>query len=113
MTIVEQPPYCDVAPRSLESVAVNLRCRSQANAARRRADVPRGPARPRVRRTALRRVLADRKALGSGYVCSLPKPLVVLQGFLELVFENDDPAGGFQGGAPVDHFSGPGGQTQL
>src|SRR6185312_6680371 len=39
--------------------------------------------------------------------------LVLPEGFLELVFENDDPAGGLQGGALIDHLPRPGGQAQL
>jgi hypothetical protein len=37
----------------------------------------------------------DREALGSGDVCSPLMAFVVLQGLFELVFEDDDPAGGF------------------
>lgn len=36
-------------------------------------------------------------------------PLVVAQGFFELVFEGDDAAGGFEGGALVNQLSGSGG----
>jgi hypothetical protein len=32
--------------------------------------------------------------------------VVVAEGFFELVFEDDDAAGGFEGGALVDHLSG-------
>jgi hypothetical protein len=38
---------------------------------------------------------------------------VVLEGFFELVFEDDDPAGGFQSGALIDHLPGACGQAQL
>lgn len=34
-------------------------------------------------------------------------------GFLELVLEDDDAAGGFDGGALVDEFPGAGGDAQL
>ena len=46
---------------------------------------------------------------GSGAVRLRPALviLVVAQGFFELVFEDDDPAGGFQGGALLDHLSSP------
>ena len=37
--------------------------------------------------------------------------LVLLEGFFELVFEDDDAAGRFYGGALVADFSGAGGQT--
>jgi len=38
---------------------------------------------------------------------------VLPEGFFELVLEDDDPAGGLQRGALLDHFAGPSGKTQL
>lgn len=46
----------------------------------------------------------------------MPAELVVpvlLEGFFQLVFEDDDPAGGFEGRAVVDHLPGSCGQAQL
>src|SRR5688500_8950763 len=39
--------------------------------------------------------------------------LMVTESVFALVFQDDDPAGGFQSGAAVDHFPGPRRQTQL
>jgi hypothetical protein len=38
---------------------------------------------------------------------------VLPKGFFELVLEDDDPAGGLEGGAMVDHLAGSRGQAQL
>ena len=67
--------------------------------------------------------LARRGGVGTRRRVSVVAPLlprrsgvagfVVLAGFLELVFEDDDPAGCVQGGALVYELAGPGGQAEL
>ncbi len=60
------------------------------------------------------RGLAADSGTYNGRRAVIVSPLLVLpQGFLELVFEDDDAAGGLEGGALVDEFPGAGGQAQL
>src|SRR3954453_24045044 len=49
---------------------------------------------------------------GAGWLLA-PVGLVLPEGFLQLILEDDDPAGGFQGGALLDHLPGPCGEAQL
>src|SRR4051812_38906810 len=49
---------------------------------------------------------------GAGFLLVLVV-LVLPEGFLELILENDYLAGSFQSGAVVDHFPGTRGETQL
>src|SRR6185369_10528054 len=62
-----------------------------------------------------RSVEMDCEVIGSdraGFLAALVF-LVLPEGFFELVLEDDDPAGGFERDALVDHLSSPCGEAQL
>src|SRR3954467_11396570 len=56
--------------------------------------------------------LTCRRRSGAGFLLAFVV-LVLPEGFFELVLQDDDPAGGFQWGALVDHLPGAGGKAKL
>lgn len=74
------------------------------------------PSVPRAARRSLRVAVTGRTSGGHGSLlldALLAELVVDTQGFGELVFQDDDAAGGFQRGARIDQLACPGSQAQL